>query len=65
MTKETYPCCLVVEGKAYALTSVNENRLARRLQQLYKPTQVVEVWVDGKKSNELELQDIFNYGRLD
>jgi hypothetical protein len=57
----TYPpCMLVIEGKEYILTCDNEDRLARRLHALYPPDQIVEEWVDGRKVDELKLQDIFN-----
>ena len=68
MTKNSspypYPSCLVVNGKAYILTDDNEDRVACRLHKLYKPTQIVEEWIDGNKINELELQDIFNIPAL-
>jgi len=61
MTKNrTYPpCMLVVNGREFILTDVNENRVKEKLYKLYRPDQIVEEWIDGKKINELELQDIF------
>jgi len=65
MTKNSspypYPSCLVVNGKAYILTCDNEDRVARRLHKLYKPTQIVEEWVDGECVNVNTLEYIFNY----
>ena len=61
MTKNrTYPpCMLVVNGREFILTDVNEHRVKEKLYKLYRPDQIVEEWIDGKKINELELQDIF------
>jgi len=54
------PCMLVVNGREFILTDVNENRVKEKLYKLYRPDQIVEEWIDGKKINELELRDIFN-----
>jgi len=54
------PCMLVVNGKEYPLTDVNERRVRQRLYELYPPNQIVEEWIDGECINKLELRDIFN-----
>ena len=54
------PVALKVNGKEWILNSANERRVKERMHQQYTPEQIVEVWVDGNKDNELELQDIFN-----
>ena len=54
------PCMLVVDGKEYILTDVNERRVKSRLYELYEPDQEIEEWVDGQYSTTLQLQDIFN-----
>jgi len=54
------PCMLVVNGKEYILTDVNEKRVRERMYKLYKPDTIVEEVVDGECINKLELRDIFN-----
>ena len=58
--KLTAPCCLVIGTSDYPLNSVNEKRVKERLFKKYKPDTVVEIWVNGKHFETLELQDIFN-----
>ena len=58
----TYPpCMLVVNGREFILTDVNEKRVRDKLYKLYKPETLVEEWVDGECVNVNTLEYIFNY----
>ena len=50
---------LVVQGREFILTDVNEQRIKKELYKLYKPETLVEEVVDGIIINILELRDIF------
>jgi len=54
------PCMLVVNGKEYILTDVNEKRVKDKLYKLYKPDTLVEEVVDGITVNTLMLKDVFS-----
>ena len=62
MADRTYPpCMLVVNGREFILTDVNEKRVRDKLYKLYKPETPVEEWVDGECVNVNTLEYIFNY----
>ena len=57
----TYPpCMLVVNGREFILTDVNEQRIKKELYKLYKPETLVEEVVDGIIVNTLMLKDVFS-----
>ena len=61
MADRTYPpCMLVVQGREFILTDVNEQRIKKELYKLYKPETLVEEVVDGIIVNTLMLKDVFS-----